>query len=151
MSALAICLSTFLGCLVGSFVPLVNTELVVLGAAAAAPPALLLPLILIAATTQMAAKSILNLAGGGLLRVSWSRRLTAALERARGAQRSGTLFLFVSALTGFPPFYLVSVGSVAMGLRCSLVLIIGLARSTIRFPAVVLLPHILKSAAGAGS
>jgi membrane protein YqaA with SNARE-associated domain len=146
MSALAICLSTFLGCLIGSFVPLVNTELVVLGAAAAAPPALLLPLILIAATTQMAAKSVLYFAGGGLLRVSWSRRLSAALERGRGTQRSGSLFLFVSALTGFPPFYLVSIASGAMRVPFARFLIIGMAGRTIRFIAVVMLPHFLKSA-----
>lgn len=146
LSAQAICLSTFMGCLIGSFVALVNKELIVLGAAAAMPKALLLPLILIAATTQMAAKSILCCAGGDLLRVSWSRRLSAALERARSAQRSGTVFLFASALTGFPPFHLVSSACGAMRVPFARFLIIGLCGRTIRFTAVVLLPHFLASA-----
>jgi membrane protein YqaA with SNARE-associated domain len=145
MSALAICLSTFVGCLIGSFVPLVNTELVVLGAASVAPKALLVPLILIASTTQMVAKAILYFAGGGLLRESWSRRLSAMLERARSAQHTGTLFLFASALTGFPPFYLTSIACGAMRVPFARFLIIGLCGRTIRFTAIVLLPQLLKS------
>lgn len=87
MSIAMLCLTTFVACLVGSFVPLVNTEIVVLAAAAAVPPGLLLPLAVIAAVAQMGGKSVLYLAGGGMLRLPVNR-LTRRLHdsAAAGAQ-----------------------------------------------------------------
>lgn len=149
MSTLAICISTMLGCLVGSFVPLVNTELVVAGAAAAAPRTLLLPLVLIASTTQMAAKAVLYLAGGGLVRLPrrrWNARVQDALEKSRGMHTAGSTFLFASALTGIPPFYVTSVACGAMRLPFARFMAIGLVGRTLRFTVVVLIPFAAKVA-----
>jgi membrane protein YqaA with SNARE-associated domain len=148
MTPAALCISTFLGCLMGSFVPLVNTELVVLSAMAVAPPELILPILMIAVITQMAAKSVLYCAGSGLLRVPPGRfgdRLHAALGHAQKWQKAGSLFLFTSASTGFPPFYLTSVASGAMKVSFPRFFAIGFAGRLLRFSALMLLPYVLRS------
>jgi membrane protein YqaA with SNARE-associated domain len=148
MTAVPILASTFVGCLLGSFVPLVNTELVVLGAIAIAPAELTIPIVLIAVITQMGAKSVLFCAGGGLLRLrpgKYSARLHAALQRAQACQKSGSLFLFASATIGFPPFYLTSVASGAMRVPFGRFLAIGFAGRLIRFSALVMVPYALKA------
>jgi membrane protein YqaA with SNARE-associated domain len=149
MSPAAICLSTFLGCLLGSFVPFVNTELVVLSAAAIAPRSLIIPLILIAASTQMLGKSVLYLAGTGLLHLPEKyapRRLHDALERARRWPNTGSVFLFASATAGFPPFYVVSIAAGALRLPFPRFFLIGLCGRLLRFSAVVIVPQAIKSA-----
>ena len=149
MSAAAICFFAFVGCLVGSFVPFVNTELVILSAAAMAPPGLTIPLILIAALTQMLAKSVLYLAGSGLLHLPEgraTRRLHEALAKAQHWPNTGTLFLFSSVSLGLPPFYLVSVAAGAIRLPFARFFVLGLAGRLLRFSLVVLLPQAIKSA-----
>ncbi|MEX2280870.1 MAG: VTT domain-containing protein [Gemmatimonadota bacterium] len=148
MSSAAICFSTFLGCLLGSFVPLVNTELVVLSAVAIAPVELLLPIVLIAVGTQMLAKSVLYCAGAGFLRLPpgrYASRLQDALTRAQRWQKSGSLFLFTSASTGFPPFYLTSVASGAIRVPFARFFALGFVGRFIRFSALVMVPHLWRS------
>jgi membrane protein YqaA with SNARE-associated domain len=147
MSIAMLCLTTFVACLVGSFVPLVNTEIVVLAAAAAVPPGLLLPVALIAAVAQMGGKSVLYLAGGGMLRLPVNR-LTRRLHdsAAAGAQfeRSGPIVLFASAFTGFPPLYLTSIASGAVHLPFPRFLVIGFVGRLLRFGALVMVPQAVK-------
>jgi membrane protein YqaA with SNARE-associated domain len=148
MSAAAICFSAFVGCLIGSFVPFVNTELVILSAAAIAPPGLTIPLILIAALTQMLAKSVLYMAGTGVLHLPEgraTRRLHEALALARRWPNTGTLFLFSSASVGLPPFYLVSVAAGALRLPFARFFLLGLVGRLLRFSAVVIVPQAIKS------
>jgi membrane protein YqaA with SNARE-associated domain len=147
MSPAAICASTFVACLIGSFIPLVNTELVVLSAVAIAPSSLTIPIVLIAVFTQMSAKSVLYGAGSGLLRIPNGRhtaKLHAALQRAQTWQKSGSLFLFASATTGFPPFYLTSVASGAIRVPFARFFAIGLLGRLLRFSALVFIPWVLK-------
>jgi membrane protein YqaA with SNARE-associated domain len=147
MSDVVLLLSTFAGCLLGSFVPLVNTELVVLGAAAVAPAHLMVPLILVASLSQMIGKSCLYYAGAGLLRLPpghWSAKLEKATAGAERFAAGSTTLLFASAATGFPPFYLTSVASGVVHLDFRRFLIVGLIGRTLRFTAVVLAPQIIR-------
>ncbi|MBR9990492.1 MAG: hypothetical protein KFH98_12095 [Gemmatimonadetes bacterium] len=148
MAMANLCFTTFVGCLIGSFIPLVNTELVVLAAAAAAPPALLAPLALIAAATQMAAKSILYCAGGGMLRLPvnrWTRRLHGAADAGSRLRNGSGLVLFGSALAGIPPFYLTSIASGAMRFPFARFVAIGFTGRMLRFSALVGLPEAVKT------
>ncbi|HUF50385.1 MAG TPA: hypothetical protein VMN60_06095 [Longimicrobiales bacterium] len=150
MSPHALLITTFGGCLVGSFVPLVNTELVVLAAAAAAPPQLIVPIILIATATQMLAKAVLYQLGGGLLRLPHNRytqRFHAAVARGATMRNTGSALLFTSAIVGFPPFYLTTIASGALRLPLARFLIIGSVGRLLRFTALVLLPQLIKAAA----
>ncbi len=145
---LALLLSTMVGCFVGSLVPVINTELIVLAAAAAAPPELAGVLVLIASATQMAAKSILYLAGAGLLHLPRGRmaeRLERALASAEAHQGASGTLLFTSASTGFPPFYVISVASGALRLDFWRFLLLGFLGRTVRFGVVVALPQLVKT------
>lgn len=148
MTPLALCFSTMIGCLVGSFVPIVNTELIVITAALAAPPELVIPLILIASLSQMIAKSALYLAGSGLLHLPPGRladKIYVALVRVQQHQRAGDAVLFASATTGFPPFYVMSVASGAMKTGFRRFFMLGLLGRTLRFTVLVAIPQLVKA------
>ncbi len=145
---LALILSTMIGCFIGSLVPVINTEVIVLAAAAAAPPELAVLLVLVASTTQMAAKSILYLAGSGLLRLppGWlGKRVEKALAGAHARQAASGAVLFASASTGFPPFYVVSVASGAVRLDFRRFLLLGFLGRTLRFGVLVAVPQLVKA------
>jgi membrane protein YqaA with SNARE-associated domain len=147
MTPLALLISVFLASLLGGLLPFINTELIVLAAAAAAPSQLLLPLILIAATTQMVAKTVLYLGGRGLMRFPNRRlRFDAAVRNAKRLEHGGSVFLFVSAATGFPPFYLMSIASGAMKLPFGRFLVLGFIGRLVRFGAVMGAPHLIRTA-----
>jgi membrane protein YqaA with SNARE-associated domain len=148
MTSLALCLSTLIGCLVGSFVPVINTEIIVLTAAASAPASMLLPLILIASSAQMVAKCALYFVGSGLLRLPRGRfasRIDAALAKAGSRRGSSSAVLFASATTGVPPFYVMSVASGALKVGFSRFVIVGFIGRTLRFSALVLIPYLIKA------
>ena len=105
-------------CVVGGFVPWVNTEAVVVGAALLLPREALPLLVLGAAGTQVLSKGALY----GLAR--WAprampRRARARLERISALaarRRSLHLTVLASSTVGVPPFYLVTLacGTVAV-------------------------------------
>jgi membrane protein YqaA with SNARE-associated domain len=72
--------------------------------------------------------------------------LAARLERwrlnGRGRVAGGPL-VGLSALTGLPPFYLLSIAAPALGVRFRTFLVMGLAGRLLRFGALVLLPGFL--------
>ena len=148
MTALALCLSTLVGCLLGSFVPVINTEIIVLTAAASAPAHLLLPLILIASSAQMVAKCALYFAGSGLMRMPrgrLTRKVEAALLQAQSRRGASSAVLFASASTGFPPFYVMSVASGALHIGFKRFVILGFIGRTLRFTALVMVPYLIKT------
>lgn len=149
MNPAAICLSTFLASLGGSFLPVGGTEMIVLSAGALLPPHLLLPLALSAAVGQMFAKSVVYFAGRGLLRLPRGRfadRLQDVLARAQRWQNTSSLCLLGSASLGLPPFYLVSIAAGTLRVPFARFFAIGLCGRVLRFVVLVGLPHALKSA-----
>ncbi len=137
--------TTFLLSFVSGLVPLVNTEAYLLSVSALWPASKTLAVAAAATLGQMAAKCLLYLAGGGLLRLhlrgSWAGFTTLA-ERL-GRSRSGTALVFTSAVTGLPPFYAMSVAAGLLRFPFGWFLAAGLAGRLIRFGAVFLLPRLL--------
>ena len=132
--------------LVSGFVPLVNTEACLVSAAVLSPGAQPFGVALAATLGQMTAKGLLYFSGRGLLRLPVRRhssKVEAIAERLRG--RGGAL-IFVSALTGLPPFYAVSIAAGVLRLAPGSFLLFGLAGRLLRFTAVVLAPRLLEAA-----
>lgn len=149
MSALGICLLTFGGCLAGSLLPFLSSELLILSMAALAPPEALIPIVLCAASGQIAGKVVLYLAGQGSLNFSRARenpRVAPMLARLEARRNTSGLVLFASASTGLPPLFVMSVacGMLRMGLARFVTL--GLVGRIIRFWLVVQLPHLFSLA-----
>jgi membrane protein YqaA with SNARE-associated domain len=100
---------------VSGLVPAVNTEAYLLALVALAPRAAVAPAVLFVTAGQMLAKALLYLAGSGALQSRFlaapEGRLAAVRRRLGRMQRGASAVLFSSALTGIPPFYVVSVAA----------------------------------------
>jgi membrane protein YqaA with SNARE-associated domain len=146
LSPLGLYGATFVVCFISGFVPLVNTEAYLLAVSALTPLSTAFPLTLAAATGQMTAKVMLYGAGRGAVRLPIERyrakldKVRTALDRHQG--RTGA-FLFFSAFSGLPPFYLTSVAAGTMRLPLGVFYACGLAGRFLRFAVPVILPKIV--------
>jgi membrane protein YqaA with SNARE-associated domain len=148
MPLLAICFSALSGSFISAFIPAVNAELLLLGLAAAAPPSWLLVVVALTTTGQMCGKVLLYLAGRGVIMVpagrgaAWLERAKARADRHR---RLGGTFLFASALSGLPPFYLTSITAGLARFSFRGFLVFGSLGRFLRFAAVALVPLAIKA------
>jgi len=131
-----------------AFVPLVSIELaLVMAAATGTSGRLLVAQVLVAAAGQMIGKCCFFL-GGRTAFTHWTKR--EKRRRGRGGQRLGWLVaraaqqraaaamtVFVSAVTGLPPFAVVSALAGAWRLRLSSFFVLGLAGRSARFAGVL--------------
>jgi membrane protein YqaA with SNARE-associated domain len=138
--------ATFLYSLAGGIIPFLNVEAYLLAVSALSPGATLVPVVVAATAGQMAAKSLLYLAGRGLLRlpVRRSRELIERTSARLSTHRYGAnAVIALSAFTGLPPFYAVSVAAGALRLSFTAFFLIGTLGRAVRFAAVFCLPRIV--------
>jgi membrane protein YqaA with SNARE-associated domain len=131
---------------VSGFVPFVNIEAYLVAAVVFGGASSSASLAAASAIGQMAAKSLLYFSGRGILRLPFHRhvkRMDEIRDRlTRHAGHSGAL-LFVSALAGFPPFYVVSILAGALRLPFALFLSTGLLGRFVRFGLFVVFPRLM--------
>jgi membrane protein YqaA with SNARE-associated domain len=148
-TALLSVLSTIALFVTSGVVPFVNAELAVIALGAMAPPPLLPVLLVVATLAHMAGKSLTYLAGRGTERVPWpwlQRRVAAARERLGDRTRTlGAPLIFVSAVAGLPPVYLVTVASGVVGYRFAGFFLLGFVGRLLRFGALLLLPELART------
>src|SRR5688572_470082 len=150
-SPLVLCLLVVVAGAAASLIPVSPVEPILVGVATVAPTWLLLPLIALATVSHMSTKTLVFV-GGAQIERAFTGRHRVRFERARGRLagrhrlRQSTLFL--SSVTGLPPFYLTTAvcGTLKMPLRDFLLL--GTAGRAIRFAVLILLPQILQPAVG---
>ena len=136
-------LSTLGAAIVSAFVPLVNAEVLTLGAVAIAPPHLDFPCVLMVTLGQMMGKVVLFLVGRGSLKVPWMVKTGKIEEAAKRFGMGGSLggaVLAVSALTGIPPFYLISLACGLFGFSLPRFVVIGSAGRLVRFSLIGVFP-----------
>jgi membrane protein YqaA with SNARE-associated domain len=143
-ATVGIYLATLIVSVLSGLVPVVNGELYLIAAIlVAGDPAVALVLAVIVAIGQMIAKIGLYYAARGATELGRSTRLGAKLERAQLLvarwQGKPLTLLFVSAVTGLPPFYLVSLAAGVVRIRFGTFLLLGIAGRVIRFVALALL------------
>jgi membrane protein YqaA with SNARE-associated domain len=150
MTELVLVGGIFLLALLAGFVPFVSVELALIVSAATHPSlSVLLALALVAAAGLMVGKGCFFL--GGRSAFSWSRRrsrrprlrLPGFLNRATGKPRVAAATVFVSAVTGVPPFAVVSPLAGGWHLRLSSFRVVGFAGKSARFAGIVLVPGLL--------
>ena len=128
--------------------PVVNIELVLIGASAALPQAQAVPLAVAATLGQMAGKSVMYFGGRGvkfLQRGRIKQKIDEAGDVMRRANNAVGAFLFVSASTGLPPFYLVSVAAGVSGVSFAQFALFGTLGRFTRFMVVVFFPQLIKA------
>lgn len=148
MGEIATWWSTFGVCIVSALIPLVNAELVLLGAVAYAPQEMTFPLAGAAALGQMVGKMVMYFVGRGALRLPGERvRAVMAKAEARLQARQGmeNAVYFASALLGVPPYYLVAVTSGMVHYPLPRFVVLGLVGRFARFAALVSIPGLLRS------
>lgn len=137
---------TFGVCIVSALVPVVNAELVLLGAVALVPRRWAIPLAVAATLGQMTGKVVVYYVGKGALHLpgGWIKRAAAKAERTL-TKREGmeTTVYFVSAVFGVPPYYLVALASGMVDFPMARFVSLGLAGRFIRFSAIALFPGLL--------
>jgi membrane protein YqaA with SNARE-associated domain len=146
LDAAALWLTTLVVALVAGLVPVLNVEVYLFGVAALAHDSSAAALALPAALGQMAAKSLLYLAGSGVLRAPLGRhaaRLEPLQARFASARAGGLAVVLTSAFSGLPPFYAVSVLAGTLRWPFLRFLMAGFLGRFARFGAVLLLPRAL--------
>lgn len=135
---------------VSAIFPVVNAELAMVGLVAALPNPQVLPLVAVATGAQMLGKSMMYWAGrrGGRLA---SGRYGQAMERwerrFRGSAAGVGVLVFVSSVSGLPPFYLISTLAGAFKTSFTSFLIVGSAGRFVHFTALGFFPAAIKSLA----
>jgi membrane protein YqaA with SNARE-associated domain len=145
MSGAGLLVSCYFLSIVSALVPWVNGELLLLSLSALVPsPAYLAGLVLLASAGQMTGKCILYWAGRGTIPMkkghiagvmnSWRGRFERSPKKVMG-------LVFVSAVFGIPPFYVITILSGAFRLRFSRFMAIGTCGRLLHFGMLSLLPQ----------
>lgn len=138
---------TVVVCFISGFIPVVNAELFLLLVAAMIPKTMFFPVLLLATIGQMTAKSFIYLAGKGVIRLpikKLEQGISRMEERMETWESGIGTFMFVSAFSGFPPFYLSTFAAGALRLRFNYFLVSGFSGRLLRFGVVMFFPQLFK-------
>lgn len=133
---------------VSAIFPVVNAELAMVGLVAALPNPNLLPLVAVATGAQMAGKSMmywLGRRGGRLTTGRYARAMERWGHRFRGSSWGVGALVFVSSVSGLPPFYLISTLAGAFRTSFASFLVVGSAGRFVHFTALGLFPAAIRS------
>lgn len=147
MDHFLVVLGTFAYCIGSAVIPVMHAEAYLIAASLLTPPELAWPLVIAATAGQMLGKVGMYGAGRGALRIPgerMQRRIAQATARLRDRKELGNTLIFVSAASGFPPFYVVSVAAGMLRLPLPPFILFGFAGRFIRFSVAVFLPHLLR-------
>lgn len=144
VAALGIYAGTLVVGVLSGLIPIINGELFLVGVVLlTGRPGPAIVLALLVAIGQMIAKFVLyKMAHGatGLKKESrFAKKLEAAKSKVEKWKDKPLAITFVSALTGLPPFYIVTLLAGALGVRFSTFLILGIIGRVVRFVALALL------------
>lgn len=135
--------------LLSGLVPAVNTEAYLLMVATLAPHQVIAPVVVFVTAGQMLAKGLLYLAGSGAVSSRFlaarAGRLAGLGQRLARMRASTSAVVFSSAVTGIPPFYVVSVAAGSLHWSLARFLLVGGSGRLLRFAAVVALPGLLEA------
>jgi pimeloyl-ACP methyl ester carboxylesterase len=151
-SPLLLCLIIVIVGAVSSLLPMSPVEPVLVAVAVVAPTWLLIPIIVLVTVSHMSTKMLIFL-GGRKVEAAFTGRGRERFERARerlsGHPRLQHGTLFVSSVTGLPPFYVITAlcGTLRMPVREFLFL--ATTGRAIRFAALVLAPQLFRPAVAA--
>ena len=126
------------------FVPFLNSELFLVGLVLSPAHVDVVPVAGLAAIGQMIAKAIMYFSGRGIFNVSFRKyqdKVDKMMEKIKDWENRIGPILFLSAVTGFPPFYVLTVALGAGKYRFWLFLLIGLAGRFLRFLLLLLFPQ----------
>lgn len=134
---------TYFISLISGFFPIINAELMLLMLSSNLDKNLFIPVIIIATLGQMTAKALTYFAGKGVLKISikkYESKLDIIKEKMEKWKSKMGVFMFISAFSGIPPFYAVSVVAGMTRLSFWRFLLTGIAGRSMRFSMMMLFP-----------
>jgi membrane protein YqaA with SNARE-associated domain len=146
MSGFGLFLSCYLMSIVSALLPWVNGELLLLSLSAfTSSPYCLAGLVVLTSVGQMTGKCFLYWAGRGAIPIK-SGRIGKALDSWKGRfERSPSKsmgLVFVSAVSGIPPFYVITLLSGAFRLRFGRFIAVGVCGRLLHFGVLILIPQL---------
>lgn len=152
MSDWSVVVATFVYCVGSAVIPLMHAEAYLIAASALTPPTLSWALVFAATAGQMVGKVVMYGAGKGVLRLPserMRRRLAALTARYEDHSSVGNWVIFLSAASGLPPFYAISVAAGMLRVPLGRFILLGATGRFLRFTGAVFLPHLIKQMSGA--
>jgi membrane protein YqaA with SNARE-associated domain len=143
-SAEGIWLATFAVAFASGIVPLLSIEVYVLAVSAASPQTGVLPVAAAATLGQMGAKSLVYLAGTGVLKLPWRKggRPVDRWSGRLGRRGGGALWVILtSSFASVPPLYPASLAAGALRLPFARFFAVGCAGVFLRFVALFSMPR----------
>jgi membrane protein YqaA with SNARE-associated domain len=144
-SGLNIYWTTFLFCFTGGLVPVLNTEIYLISVSSLAAPVAIWPVILIATSGQLISKTLIYLAGRGVIRFPLKRyedKMELVKKKFEQWKSAPYLFIFISAFSGIPPFYAVTFFTGLIRMNFITFLISGFIGRFLRFALAAQLPQL---------
>lgn len=138
---------TYVVCLISGFIPLINAELFLIWFSLTISEAKFIPVLLLATSGQMTAKALMFLSGKGVINLSkkrYEKKISEIEAKMKKWESKSDLFIFLSALTGFPPLYVVAVLSGMTNVNFVRFCIAGFLGRALRFGLVMYFPHLFK-------
>jgi membrane protein YqaA with SNARE-associated domain len=141
-------LSVFAVSAISAPLPVVHSELYVIGVSTISPPSWAWPLIAAAVLGQLVGKTLLYYVGKGAIKIRserFQRMVTRAQEKMQANPKTGGSILFVSATLGIPPMYptALACGAARMNYAWFLALVAG--GRTLHYAIVVFAPQLVKA------
>ena len=145
--AVGIYAGTYIVCFISGFFPLVNAELFLVLISINITKAECIPIFILAALGQMTAKLLMFLGGKGVIRLSKKKfedKINGIVLKMKKWEKKIDIFIFLSAFTGIPPFFVVSIVAGMGQTNILRFFISGLLGRTLRFALVIYFPQLLK-------
>ena len=141
----AVWLTTFAICVLGSLIPFVNTEIYLLSAVALSPKSYVLPLVIAATVGQTVGKIAMYYVGLGVLKLP-AGRVQRGLEAMQAKMEArpvwGKLIFFCSSLVGLPPLYVTAIAAGAVRMNIVFFVLACLVGRFIHFAVVAMVPDL---------
>lgn len=138
---------TYIVCVISGFVPVVNAELFLMIVSSTIEKNLFITILLLGTAGQMTAKSIMFYTGRGILHLSIEKYRAKMLEiraKLESWRNRIDLFIFLSAFSGLPPFYVVALVAGTINIGFFRFFLAGFLGRFLRFGLAMLFPQFFK-------
>jgi len=146
MTGMGLHLSCYLLSIVSALVPWVNAEILLLSLSVfTSSPFHLAGLVILASAGQMTGKCVLYWAGRGAIPLKGNRvgkALNSWKERFERSPSKSMGLVFISAVFGIPPFYVITILSGAFRLRFGRFLAVGACGRLLHFGMLIMIPQL---------
>lgn len=146
LSPLLVCAVVVAIALIGGLLPASPLEPVLIAIAALGSPTLTMQVVIVAAIAQMVPKTMLFLGSARAVEAMSPRKrviVDRVGSRLAGRRWAQIVTVFVSAVVGMPPFYLMTVICGGLRLRLSDYFVAGAVGRTLRYVGLAMLPGLV--------